>query len=87
MRTRSESSSEADSFSSGEGSVSSESELGTELHNPVANLDTGGEIFALKGENQSKLGWSNMYKKDKCLKYDVCFFTSHSNISITLIFV
>lgn len=43
MRTRSESSSEADSFSSGEGSVSSESELGTELHNPVSNLDTGGE--------------------------------------------
>lgn len=43
MRTRSESSSEADSFSSGEGSVSTESELGTELDNPVSNLDTGGE--------------------------------------------
>lgn len=59
MRTRSESSSEADSFSSGEGSVSTESELGTELDNPVSNLDTGGETFALEGKNQSKLEWSN----------------------------
>lgn len=36
VRTRSESSSEAGSLSSGEGSISSESELGTELH-PVNN--------------------------------------------------
>ncbi|RZC40508.1 PH 8 domain containing protein [Asbolus verrucosus] len=42
VRTRSESSSEAGSLSSGEGSISSESELGTEL-NPVNNsLDNAG---------------------------------------------
>ncbi|KAJ8926088.1 hypothetical protein NQ315_009945 [Exocentrus adspersus] len=40
VRTRSESSSEAGSLSSGEGSISSESELGAEL-NPVNSLDMG----------------------------------------------
>ncbi|XP_018566852.1 oxysterol-binding protein-related protein 3 isoform X1 [Anoplophora glabripennis] len=40
VRTRSESSSEAGSLSSGEGSISSESELGAEL-NPVNSLEVG----------------------------------------------
>jgi len=44
VRTRSETSSEADSFSSGEGSVSSESDLGGELQCTSTNLEAGGKL-------------------------------------------
>lgn len=48
VRTRSESSSEAGSLSSGEGSISSESELGTELNTINNSLDlTGRFVFCL----------------------------------------
>lgn len=47
VRTRSESSSEAGSLSSGEGSISSESDIGTELNTSNNPLDITGRWFLI----------------------------------------
>lgn len=49
VRTRSESSSEAGSLSSGEGSISSESEIGAELNIVNNSLDLAGRSMICEG--------------------------------------